>query len=59
MSGSTQFKEVVDVSDDRCPWCDADLAVEHTMQRAEQTCAECLTSWTYVDDAESELALAA
>jgi hypothetical protein len=45
------------MSDLTCPWCEASLDACGA-EADEQQCAECLTTWIYVD-AEVELALAA
>ena len=41
-----------------CPWCELELVLAVTDD--EQTCPECLTTWSYEsDEAQGELALAA
>jgi Zn-finger nucleic acid-binding protein len=47
------------VKDVMCPWCEADLVLEAAEERDGQTCPECLTAWSYVDEREFELAAAA
>ena len=44
-----------------CPWCEAKLKVELRVvtEDAYQTCAECLTTWSFEDEPVYELALAA
>ena len=42
-----------------CPWCETTLRVDPTVTADEGSCPECLTSWSYEDEAEYELALAA
>lgn len=39
-----------------CPWCETELAVALDVEAEEQTCLECLTSWSYVQSAEVALA---
>jgi hypothetical protein len=41
-----------------CPWCDTALRVPARDEAEEQTCGECLTTWSY-ESAEPELAIAA
>ena len=45
----------------QCPWCEAELVLEMDEHSSGQTCAECLTTWTYieVETTDQELALAA
>ena len=45
------------MTDATCPWCEAQLRLA-SADAPEQTCAECLTTWSYEDD-PVELALAA
>ena len=44
------------MSDERCPWCEAELVLRVVTD--EDTCPECGTTWSY-EDAEVDLALAA
>ena len=44
---------MVDVS---CPWCEEELGVPLDVQANEQTCPECLTTWSYEQAAEVALA---
>ena len=47
------------MTDPCCPWCAAELVLE-AADAAEQTCPECLTTWSYYDEeASPDLALAA
>ncbi len=57
MEGS-QYEEDARVSDERCPWCEADFVLR--IVDVSQTCSECGTTWSYEDESEDdELALAA
>ncbi len=47
------------MNDVTCPWCEADLVLEATGEQDGQTCPECLTAWSYVDERGFELAAAA
>jgi len=40
-----------------CPWCEAQLGVPLEVEADEQTCPECLTTWTY--ELSMDIALAA
>jgi hypothetical protein len=40
-----------------CPWCETDLGVTLEVEGEEQTCPECLTTWSY--EQSTEVALAA
>jgi Zn-finger nucleic acid-binding protein len=40
-----------------CPWCEAELLVGPDVEAEEQTCPECLTSWSYEE--RTDVALAA
>jgi hypothetical protein len=40
-----------------CPWCATELVLRDDDQ--EQTCVECLTTWSYEDESETQLLLAA
>lgn len=43
-----------------CPWCKAPLALSLAEQDQEQSCPECLTTWTYeVSANEAAVPLAA
>jgi hypothetical protein len=42
-----------------CPWCEAPLGVEFDAEQQEQSCPECLTSWSYEIVDQPEVALAA
>ena len=44
-----------------CPWCEATIHVElRVVTDADaQTCPECLTTWSFEDESEAQLALAA
>lgn len=42
-----------------CPWCEQTLRVDPALSQDEGSCPECLTSWSYEDETEYELALAA
>ena len=44
------------MNDVMCPWCEADLVLEVAEEQDGQTCPECLTAWSYVDEPEFELA---
>jgi hypothetical protein len=46
------------MNDMTCPWCEVTLDL-NADQNNEQQCQECLTSWRYEDDYETEFALAA
>lgn len=39
-----------------CPWCETELRAPLDVEAEEQTCPECLTSWTYEQTAEVALA---
>jgi hypothetical protein len=45
----------------KCPWCEVEVVLELDDQSSSQTCAECLSTWTYIEIeiSERELALAA
>ncbi|CAN5750055.1 hypothetical protein BH24CHL5_BH24CHL5_07570 [soil metagenome] len=45
--------------DGSCPWCEGPLAFDFAETVAEQTCPDCLTTWSLEDLDEPELALAA
>jgi transposase-like protein len=45
------------MSDEKCPWCEAELMLR--VLGDAQTCQECQTTWSYEDAQEPELALAA
>ena len=40
-----------------CPWCETNLVLRLTAD--EQTCPECGTTWSYEEEQEEELELAA
>lgn len=42
-----------------CLWCAATIAVDPGQVEHEQTCPECLSTWLFEDQPESQLALAA
>ena len=42
-----------------CLWCEAALRVEFSQVDDEQTCPECLSSWSYEDAPEVAWAVAA
>ena len=46
------------MSDIECPWCGVELPVV-ALESAAGSCAECMTTWTYEDADEFDLALAA
>jgi len=52
-----QIAEEDAVNDISCPWCEADLMLRVVAD--EQTCPECGTTWSYEDDAEDSLPIAA
>ena len=54
---STQIELEAKMNDFTCPWCETELVLR--LIGEEQTCVECGTSWTYEDDEEIELPLAA
>jgi hypothetical protein len=54
---STQLELEAKMNDVTCPWCETELVLR--LIGEEQTCVECGTSWTYEDNEEIELPLAA
>ena len=54
---SQPVPKVVLMNDSQCPWCEAELMLR--VVDDEQTCPECLTRWSYEDETDVELALAA
>jgi len=54
---STQIELEAKMNDLVCPWCETELVLR--LIGEEQTCLECGTTWSYDEDAEAELALAA
>lgn len=42
-----------------CPWCEEVFEARFDADAAQQTCPECLTTWSYEAAEESEFALAA
>jgi len=53
-AGPDGSNEMVDI---KCPWCEAELLAAVDAQAEEQTCPECLTSWSYEE--RTDVALAA
>jgi len=47
------------MTDPTCPWCEAELVLEAADAHGGQTCAECMTTWSYVDEPAFELPAAA
>jgi uncharacterized Zn finger protein (UPF0148 family) len=45
------------MNDMTCPWCETELVLRRAGD--EQTCPECGTKWSYEEEQEEELALAA
>ena len=50
-----------EVVEQKCPWCEAKLKVELRVVTDEDvnTCSECLTTWSFEDEPDVVLALAA
>jgi len=57
MSERPVEEEQTTMNDMTCPWCETELVLRRAGD--EQTCPECGTKWTYEEEQEEELALAA
>jgi hypothetical protein len=42
-----------------CPWCETTLRADPAVTADEGSCPECLTTWSYENESEYELSLAA
>jgi hypothetical protein len=60
MRAGTAQPQAGDMVEIECPWCEATLMVDLSDEAAEQSCPECLTSWSFAEaPAQAALPLAA